>query len=85
MAENSNSDTIGEATTKGAAALKRSLEAATDSLGSAGDHLDDGIDLVRGWAESLNDFVARQPLVAVAGAFLIGYAAARMLRRVSSR
>jgi len=87
MAENLNSDAIGEAGTAGGAAFKHSIKLrsnATDGLGCAREHLDDGLDLVRGLAGSVNDFVTRQPLVAVAGAFVIGYMAARILRRVSS-
>ena len=88
MAENFDSDAIGEgATAGGAPAFKHSIKLrsnATDGLGCAREHLDDGLDLVRGLAGSVNDFVTRQPLVAIAGAFLIGYVAARILRRVSS-
>jgi hypothetical protein len=84
MAENFISEAIGDGATQGGAAFKHSIKAATDGLECARGHLDDGLDLVRGLADSANDFVARQPLVAVAAAFLIGYVAARMLRRVSS-
>jgi hypothetical protein len=53
-------------------------------LDHAQEHLGDGLDYVRELSGSLNDFVVRQPFIAIAGAFVIGYLAARMLRRVSS-
>jgi len=84
MTENFDADASAEAATGGGAAFKRSIKAATDGLGCAQEYLDDGLELVRGLTVSVNDFVTRQPLVAVAGAFLIGYMAARILRRVSS-
>jgi hypothetical protein len=84
MTENYNSEAIGEAARQSGAAFKQGVKAAKDGLDYAQGHLDDGFDLVRGWVGSLNDFVSAQPLMAVAGAFLIGYMAARMLRRVSS-
>ncbi len=84
MAENFDSDTIGEASPRSGAAFKHSIKTATDSLECARGHLDDGLDLIRELAGSVNDFVTRQPLAAVAGAFLLGYVAARILRRVSS-
>ena len=55
-----------------------------DALDYAQDHVGDGVDMVKSLATSQSDFVSEQPLVAVGGAFLIGYLAARMLRRASS-
>jgi ElaB/YqjD/DUF883 family membrane-anchored ribosome-binding protein len=44
---------------------------------------DKSLDYVGQIGESLADFVRREPLLAVTGAFLVGYLAAQILRRVS--
>jgi hypothetical protein len=84
-------EAIETATRRGAAALKMGaatardgIRAAREGLDHAQEHLGDGLDYVREASGSLNDFVVRQPFIAIAGAFVIGYLAARMLRRVSS-
>ena len=84
-------EAIETATRRGAAALKMGaatardgIRAAKEGLDHAQEHLGDGLDYVRELSGSLNDFVVRQPFIAIAGAFVIGYMAARMLRRVSS-
>jgi hypothetical protein len=68
----------------GAATARDGIRAAKEGLDHAQEHLGDGLDYVRELSGSLNDFVVRQPFIAIAGAFVIGYLAARMLRRVSS-
>ncbi len=90
MTENLNSAVGGEAgqsieagVRRGAAALGLGVSAAKDGLGNAQEYLDDGLDYARGASRTLTDFVSRQPLLAIGGAFLMGYLAARMLRRVS--
>lgn len=65
-------------------AARQGMKAAQQGIGYAQDHLGDGVDMVKSVTASLSDFVSNQPLLAVAGAFLIGYIAARMLRRASS-
>jgi hypothetical protein len=91
MTENLSSAVGGEAgqsiqagVRRGAAALGMGVNAAKDGLDHAQEYLDDGLDYARKAGQSLTDFVTRQPLLAIGGAFLIGYLAARMLRRVSS-
>ena len=69
---------------RGAAALGMGASAAKEGFDHAREYFDDGLDYARGASRTLNNFVARQPLVAIGGAFLIGYLAARMLRSVSS-
>ncbi len=69
---------------QGVKAARQGVAAARQSVEYASEHMNDGVDFIRAMAGSLSDYVARQPLMAVAGAFLIGYMAARMLRRVSS-
>ncbi|SRR5579871_2244593 len=74
-----------EALRQGVDAARRGASAAKETLGQAQDYImHDGLDMLTDLTNSLSDFVARQPLMAVAGAFLIGYMAARVLRRVSS-
>ena len=60
------------------------MKAAQQGIEYAQEHVGDGLDMVKSLTASLSDFVSNQPLVAVAGAFLVGYIAARMLRRASS-
>ena len=84
-------DAISKAAERGGAALKQGidvarggLESAKGALDSAQDQVGDGVDYVIGMMRTVNDMVVRQPLLAVGGAFLIGYIAARLMRRVSS-
>ncbi|HKD69509.1 MAG TPA: hypothetical protein VKB84_21905 [Candidatus Binataceae bacterium] len=79
------------AAAQGKAALKQGVRAARQGMDAAGegiqyaqDHIGDGLDIIKDATNSLSNFVANQPLLAVAGAFLIGYIAARMLRKASS-
>jgi hypothetical protein len=74
----------GAAIRMGAGAARERIRAASEGLEHAQEHLGDGLEYVWELSGSLNDFVARQPLIAIAGAFVVGYLAARMLRRVSS-
>lgn len=69
---------------QGVKAARQGVKAAQQGLEYAQDHVGDGLDMIKSLTTSLSDFVSEQPLIAVAGAFLIGYLAARMLRRASS-
>jgi hypothetical protein len=51
--------------------------------GSAREYASKGMDYVNEASEDLSEFVKRQPWVALAGAFAIGYIVARALRRLS--
>jgi hypothetical protein len=91
MTENLNSGVGGEArqsietgVERGAAALGIGVSAAKERFDHAQEYLEDGLDYARMASHTLADFVTRQPLLTIGGAFLIGYLAARMLRRVSS-
>jgi ElaB/YqjD/DUF883 family membrane-anchored ribosome-binding protein len=77
-------ESIQEGLKRGGAALGKGVNAAKESLDHAQDYLDDGLDYARQASQSLTDFVTRQPLLAIGAAFLVGYLAARMLRRVSA-
>ncbi len=69
---------------QGVKAARQGVKAARQGIEYASEHMNDGVDFIKAMGGSLSDYVARQPLMAVAGAFLIGYMAARMLRKVSS-
>jgi ElaB/YqjD/DUF883 family membrane-anchored ribosome-binding protein len=58
-------------------------EALEDSYESAREYGEKSLDFASQASESLLDFVKREPLLAVAGAFLVGYVAAQVLRRIS--
>ncbi|MGO9056675.1 MAG: hypothetical protein ACLQU2_04720 [Candidatus Binataceae bacterium] len=87
----STSDTIEEVAERGGAALKEGMNAARTGfngarkgLDYAQEHVNDGVDYVLEMIPTVNEVVTRQPLLAVGGAFLIGYIAVRLMRRVSS-
>jgi hypothetical protein len=69
---------------QGVDAARQGVSAAREGLQYAQDHLGDGVDVVKSVANTVSEFVYEQPLIAVAGAFLIGYMAARLMRRISS-
>jgi hypothetical protein len=69
---------------QGIDAARKGVDAARESMGNPQEYVDRGVNLAGELTETLSDFISRQPLLAVAGAFLIGYMAARMLRKVSS-
>jgi len=50
---------------------------------SAREYASKGMDYVSEASEDLSEFVKRQPWVALAGAFAVGYIVARALRRLS--
>lgn len=62
---------------------KASHDALSDTLDSAREYGAKSLDLVGQASEGLLDFVKREPLLAVAGAFLVGYVAAQVIRRIS--
>jgi len=69
-------------------AARDTLDRAQDALESAGEKLKNGYDAAQRFAREnelvpqLRDFVAREPWLAVAAAFTIGYVAARLVRRI---
>lgn len=83
MVDGGNS--IGSSTQEAAEAAKqRSWPAIKSGAKTAQARLGDGMDLVKGASKSLSGFVEEQPLLAIAGAFVVGYMAAWMLRKISS-
>lgn len=69
---------------QGVDAARQGVSAAREGLQYAQEHLGDGVDVVKTMANTVSEFVHEQPLIAVAGAFLIGYMAARLMRRISA-
>lgn len=69
---------------QGLDAARQGVSAAREGIQYAQDHVGDGVDIVKSVANTVSEFVSEQPLIAVAGAFLIGYMAARLMRRISS-
>ena len=70
------SDAIEKAGDIGREAIDRGYEHACD-------YASKGMDYAGEVSASLTDFVQRQPLLALAGAFVIGYVAAKTLRHIS--
>ena len=69
-------------------AARETLDRAQDALDSASEKLRNGYDAARQYAQDsdvgsqLTDFVVREPWLAIAAAFAIGFVAARLIRRV---
>jgi ElaB/YqjD/DUF883 family membrane-anchored ribosome-binding protein len=75
-AARATSDTIEKAGDAAREAIEQGKE-------SAREYVSKGLDYASGVSDELTEFVQRQPWLALAGAFLIGYVAARALRRLS--
>jgi len=65
------------------AAKELGRKAAAEGYEHAREYAERGIDYVGGFSENLADFVAREPWMAIAGAFVVGYVSAQILRRVA--
>ncbi|MGH7917061.1 MAG: hypothetical protein ACREQE_06300 [Candidatus Binataceae bacterium] len=50
---------------------------------TARDYANAGLEMASGMSDNLTDFVRREPWIALAAAFAVGYVIARALRRVS--
>ena len=64
--------------------MRAGREAASASYDNARDYVSQGLDYAGGMSDSVAEFVQRQPWVALAGAFLVGYVAAKALRQLSA-
>jgi len=81
MAEAKNSldiDSAAEAIQNAAAAGRKALE---EGLDEAREYGEKSLDYVAGLRGKLEQFVKREPLLAVGAAFLVGYVAAQMFKR----
>jgi hypothetical protein len=65
------------------AAKELGRKAAADGYEHAREYAELGMDYVGGFSENLADFVKREPWMAIAGAFVVGYISAQILRRVA--
>jgi hypothetical protein len=59
-------------------------EYAGNSYDAAREYANSGLDVAGRVSENLRDFVQKEPWIAMAGAFAIGYLIARVMRRVSA-
>ncbi|MGH7779828.1 MAG: hypothetical protein ACREQR_08370 [Candidatus Binataceae bacterium] len=69
-------EALGNARKAGRAALENGY----DSMREYGEK---SLDYASRAGENMLDFVKREPLLAIAGAFLVGYVAAQVIRRIS--
>jgi ElaB/YqjD/DUF883 family membrane-anchored ribosome-binding protein len=69
------SDVFNKAADLGASALE-------DGYESAREYADKGLDYVGDLTERVSGFVQRDPWIAVASAFVVGYVAAHLIRRM---
>ena len=58
-------------------------EYANDGYDAARDYASAGLDVASRMTNDLTDFVRKEPWIAIAAAFAIGYVAARIVRRLS--
>ena len=66
-------------------ATEQATEAARNAYATAQDYTARGVDVAQSLANDLRDFVRREPWIAVAAAFAIGYTMARAMRRTQWR
>ncbi|MBF6569134.1 MAG: hypothetical protein IVW54_09685 [Candidatus Binataceae bacterium] len=70
-------------------AVQQAMDQGRNAAGQAGQTVKDGYRAAQQFAEDkglnldVGDFVRREPWLAIAGAFAIGYVAAQMIRRMS--
>jgi len=65
-------------------AIGTAREAMDSGYESAREYANKGLNYAGDMSDSLADFVQRQPWVALAGAFVVGYVAAKALRQISA-
>ena len=79
-------DTVHDASDKASDAINKAADLGAsvleDGYESARVYADKGLDYVGDLTERVSGFVQRDPWIAVAGAFAIGYVAAHLLRRM---
>ena len=68
--------------------IRQGYEAASEyaekGYDMASEYAEKGMDLAANVSSNLHQFVRREPWIALAAAFAVGYTMARMMRRVSS-
>lgn len=76
--ENSAESTVREAIDHGRQTAEKAARAVKDSYDAAQEYV-----RAKGFSLDLGEFVRREPRLALAAAFAIGYVAARIMRRAS--
>ena len=64
-------------------AIDQGQDMAREGLKIARDYADTGMDAAAELSENLGDFVKREPVIALLGAFAVGFLAAHILRRLT--
>ena len=70
-------------TSAAADAIDQGQEAAREGLKMARDYADSGLDAAAELSENMGEFVKREPLMALLGAFAVGFVVAHILRRLT--
>jgi len=70
-------------TSAAADAIDQGQEAAREGLKMARDYADSGLDAAAELSENMGEFVKREPLMALVGAFAVGFVVAHILRRLT--
>ena len=77
-------DDLKKSASDAADSLKQAASGAADTLNTAKeqarDYAERGMEYAGDYSERFADFVQREPWMAMAGAFIVGYAAAQLLR-----
>ena len=84
MADNKLEDGIAAGSEAFENARKAGREALDNGYESVREYGEKSLEYASQAGEGLLDFVKREPLFAVAGAFLVGYVAAQVIRRISA-
>ena len=77
-------ETVGNAAGTAREALGTARDAMDAGYESARQYANKGLDYAGDVSDTLADFVQRQPWMALAGAFVVGYLAAKALRQISA-
>ena len=80
-------DDLKKSASDAADSAKQAAAGAADTLNAAKEQARDyagrGLEYAGDYSERFAEFVQREPWMAMAGAFIVGYAAAQLLRRAS--
>ena len=78
----------GEAAGMAGDAARQTMHAGREAVGAgyenARDYVSHGLNYAGEMSDGVADFLQRQPWIALAGAFLVGYVAAKALRQLSA-
>jgi ElaB/YqjD/DUF883 family membrane-anchored ribosome-binding protein len=77
-------EAVDQASAAAKQAAKQAAAAARAGYATAQEYSARGAEAVQGLAEDLREFVRREPWIAMAAAFAVGYTVARVMRRTTS-